>query len=593
MAADAAASAPAAGERIAFAAADGSLEELRIPAALMELTDLSDVLSLDAWTRLSDAERTRLRAFLPAGSTAFQDDCVHKLFSRESFSFGSPLLAFERDLRAGALSAPSVRLQVEARAAALRLHRLFLVDYARSFLYRAIAARRALLPPSESLPAALEAMGVDEELLFPSATDNEQSVSEEDAPPSLLLPAALETEQQVQPIQRTPAVPRAPRTGLVAGVGGYSTVRTKSDNVALSHGGGGSGAGAGGAGGAGGGSDDEEARKKKPKTGMKREEKMAVQTVDNPYRLFEVLRASLRASAPATLDRILDDINRNPRARPGMWMPGYTHQQFVVLALHYLEAPPALPLPLPPHGKDNAEEYNAWKVACAHNEVSTVPYVRRKSDGRWEWARDDGAIFIQSLEQVFYFCAARGMLDLERLVVHVPNLKQNKSSVTISATEPDEQLRFRQQEQRRFAAPESVFRYVFQKATTVVAPMRRAATASAGSRARDHPILQPDRPAHISLLAIVRDAAARLPGGVGTRHDVAVLMRDSQYVVPDATDASINQCVSGALDRLHSERDPPVRYDGDQKLWVYLHRIREDAEFPPEPENRYTKAANA
>lgn len=41
----------------------------------------------------------------------------------------------------------------------------------------------------------------------------------------------------------------------------------------------------------------------------------------------------------------------------------------------------------------------------------------------------------------------------------------------------------------------------------------------------------------------------------------------------------MNQVVSGALDRLHYERDPCVRFDGDRKLWVYLHTEREEEDF--------------
>ena len=37
--------------------------------------------------------------------------------------------------------------------------------------------------------------------------------------------------------------------------------------------------------------------------------------------------------------------------------------------------------------------------------------------------------------------------------------------------------------------------------------------------------------------------------------------------------------VSGALDRLHYEKDPCVKYDSSRKLWVYLHRNRTEEEF--------------
>ncbi|MBA0594647.1 hypothetical protein Gorai_011545, partial [Gossypium raimondii] len=92
-------------------------------------------------------------------------------------------------------------------------------------------------------------------------------------------------------------------------------------------------------------------------------------------------------------------------------------------------------------------------------------------------------------------------------------------------------------------------------------------------------MLKRDRPPHVTILCIVRDAAARLPGSIGTRADVCTLIRDSQYIVEEVSDAQVNQVVSGALDRLHYERDPCVQFDGERKLWVYLHREREEEDF--------------
>lgn len=53
------------------------------------------------------------------------------------------------------------------------------------------------------------------------------------------------------------------------------------------------------------------------------------------------------------------------------------------------------------------------------------------------------------------------------------------------------------------------------------------------------------------------------------------LFRMVQYIC-SVLCRQVNQIVSGALDRLHYERDPCVRFDGDRKLWVYLHTERED-----------------
>ena len=45
------------------------------------------------------------------------------------------------------------------------------------------------------------------------------------------------------------------------------------------------------------------------------------------------------------------------------------------------------------------------------------------------------------------------------------------------------------------------------------------------------------------------------------------------------TAVQINTVVSGALDRLHYEKDPCVKYDVNRKLWIYLHRNREEIDF--------------
>ena len=72
----------------------------------------------------------------------------------------------------------------------------------------------------------------------------------------------------------------------------------------------------------------------------------------------------------------------------------------------------------------------------------------------------------------------------------------------------------------------------------------------------------------------MRDAAARLPNGVGTRIMICELLKESQYITDGVTNERLSGVVSGALDRLHYEDDPCVRYDLDKKLWIYLHRDR-------------------
>ena len=45
----------------------------------------------------------------------------------------------------------------------------------------------------------------------------------------------------------------------------------------------------------------------------------------------------------------------------------------------------------------------------------------------------------------------------------------------------------------------------------------------------------------------MRDAAARLPGGEGSRADVCELLKESQYVIDGVNDVQISQVASGAL----------------------------------------------
>ncbi|KAK1284904.1 hypothetical protein QJS10_CPB20g00724 [Acorus calamus] len=159
------------------------------------------------------------------------------------------------------------------------------------------------------------------------------------------------------------------------------------------------------------------------------------------------------------------------------------------------------------------------------------------------------------------------------------DLRAQKSLNTISPSSDEMRAYFRREEVLRYSIPDRAFPYTAADGKkSIVAPLRRCG-GKPTSKARDHFMLKPDRPPHVTILCLVRDAAARLPGNIGTRADVCTLIRDSQYIVEDVTDAQVNQVVSGALDRLHYEIDPCVQYDSDRKLWVYLHRDREEEDF--------------
>ncbi|KAK9279427.1 hypothetical protein L1049_013106 [Liquidambar formosana] len=159
------------------------------------------------------------------------------------------------------------------------------------------------------------------------------------------------------------------------------------------------------------------------------------------------------------------------------------------------------------------------------------------------------------------------------------DLRAQKSLHTINPSSEEVRAYFRREEVLRYSIPDRAFCYTAADGRkSIVAPLRRCG-GKPTSKARDHFMLKRDRPPHVTILCLVRDAAARLPGSIGTRADVCTLIRDSQYIVEDVSDAQVNQVVSGALDRLHYERDPCVQFDSERKLWVYLHREREEEDF--------------
>lgn len=89
-----------------------------------------------------------------------------------------------------------------------------------------------------------------------------------------------------------------------------------------------------------------------------------------------------------------------------------------------------------------------------------------------------------------------------------------------------------------------------------------------------------NRPPFVKITSIVRDAAARLPNDCGTRADVTQLVRDSQWVLKDATDEELATTVSGSLDRLQAEHDPCVMFHTNHKIWIYLHNRRDGVSDP-------------
>ncbi|KAM3601807.1 uncharacterized protein V6R79_019141 [Siganus canaliculatus] len=144
----------------------------------------------------------------------------------------------------------------------------------------------------------------------------------------------------------------------------------------------------------------------------------------------------------------------------------------------------------------------------------------------------------------------------------------------------DERQEFQIQEQQRYNQPHKAFTFRMHGFESVVGPVKGVFDKEMSlNKAREHTLLRSDRPPYVTILSLVRDAAARLPNGEGTRAEICELLKDSQFLAPDVTSAQVNTVVSGALDRLHYEKDPCVKYDIGRKLWIYLHRSRSQEEF--------------
>uniref|UniRef100_A0A8C5EWR5 DEUBAD domain-containing protein n=1 Tax=Gouania willdenowi TaxID=441366 RepID=A0A8C5EWR5_GOUWI len=144
----------------------------------------------------------------------------------------------------------------------------------------------------------------------------------------------------------------------------------------------------------------------------------------------------------------------------------------------------------------------------------------------------------------------------------------------------DERQVFQVQEQQRYNQPHKAFTFRMHGFESVVGPVKGVFDKEMSlNKAREHTLLRSDRPPYVTILSLVRDAAARLPNGEGTRAEICELLKDSQFLASDVTSAQVNTVVSGALDRLHYEKDPCVKYDIGRKLWIYLHRNRSQEEF--------------
>uniref|UniRef100_A0A8C2ZX26 Nuclear factor related to kappa-B-binding protein n=1 Tax=Cyclopterus lumpus TaxID=8103 RepID=A0A8C2ZX26_CYCLU len=214
-----------------------------------------------------------------------------------------------------------------------------------------------------------------------------------------------------------------------------------------------------------------------------------------------------------------------------------------------------------------------------------VEFADESQQWRWIGPTQDTEKDLSALCQLW--------LDSKDFVIKVVQLLHHKIShawplcLPLSSTDyvvrpstGDERQVFQIQEQQRYNQPHKAFTFRMHGFESVVGPVKGVFDKEMSlNKAREHTLLRSDRPPYVTILSLVRDAAARLPNGEGTRAEICELLKDSQFLAPDVTSAQVNTVVSGALDRLHYEKDPCVKYDIGRKLWIYLHRSRSQEEF--------------
>ncbi|XP_059960530.1 nuclear factor related to kappa-B-binding protein isoform X2 [Mesoplodon densirostris] len=276
--------------------------------------------------------------------------------------------------------------------------------------------------------------------------------------------------------------------------------------------------------------------------------------------LLEILLLEGQASLPMLEERVLD-WQSSPASSLNSWFSAAPNWAELVLpALQYLAGESrAVPSSVSPF-VGFKEKTQQWKL------------LGQSQDNEKELA----ALFQLWLETKDQAFCKQENEDSSDATTPVPRV----TDYVVRPSTGEEKRVFQEQERYRYSQPHKAFTFRMHGFESVVGPVKGVFDKETSlNKAREHSLLRSDRPAYVTILSLVRDAAARLPNGEGTRAEICELLKDSQFLAPDVTSTQVNTVVSGALDRLHYEKDPCVKYDIGRKLWIYLHRDRSEEEF--------------
>jgi nuclear factor related to kappa-B-binding protein len=85
---------------------------------------------------------------------------------------------------------------------------------------------------------------------------------------------------------------------------------------------------------------------------------------------------------------------------------------------------------------------------------------------------------------------------------------------------------YRRQEAERYKFPKKPWVYYNEDgSTSIVGPVVKKNASQTNQKPREHHVLHPRRPPLVTLLCLARDAASRMPDGIGTKADILELLK--------------------------------------------------------------------
>lgn len=299
----------------------------------------------------------------------------------------------------------------------------------------------------------------------------------------------------------------------------------------------------------------------------------------SPFSLFPTIRQILAEAGASGIEvfHIVDLISRD--ARFVRTLPSHMSSTIaVLLALNFLKARE--------HAKSNSVLEKQYVAPLKSSDHPGVPTERVK----WRWVGEKAtkeriADILFELETAYWFAITRHMFRVDvpkRLFEITYEVGGPKPPPDTQLYSSSQKLELHAQEQLRFAHPEFAFEYrVTGHVPVCVGPIDNVTSVT-----MKNTHLASDRPPAAKVTTLVADAAARLPGGVGSRADVERLLLDSRYGGAElhSNPDLVRNTVTGALDRMSRTEDPPVKFCREVKLWVYRYRQRVHGDFSSQAE---------